>query len=63
MMKVITTLAFIVTTAMILRAQTQTIVLQQGLNGYTGCDDKELRDPRRNYFSGPDEEILVLSEL
>lgn len=63
MMKIITTVAFIVSIAMMLKAQTQTIVLQQGLNNYTGCEDKELRDPGRNYFSGPDEQILVLSEL
>jgi len=63
MIKIIITTAFIVSTAMMLNAQTQTVILQQGLNSYTGCEDKELRDPRKNYFNGPDEQILVLSEL
>ena len=41
--------------------QPTTVVLQQGLNGYTGCEDKELRDPSKNYGSGPKETTLVLS--
>lgn len=62
-MKTIMTLTFIVTAVIMLNAQTRTVILQQGLDGYTGCEDKELRDPKRNYFSGPEEDILVLSEL
>ena len=41
--------------------QPTTVVLQQGLNGYTGCEDKELRDPSKNYGSGPKETILLLN--
>ena len=33
--------------------QPTTVVLQQGLNGYTGCEDQELRDPATNYGRGP----------
>jgi hypothetical protein len=39
-----------------------TVVLQQGLNGYTGCEDKELRDPSRNYGNGPNQNILLINE-
>ncbi len=43
-------------------AQPTKITLQQGLNGYNGCTDKELRDPDRNYGRGPREEVLVVNE-
>ena len=43
-------------------AQSQTVTFQQGLNGYSGCADKELRDPDRNYGSGPKEDILLINE-
>jgi hypothetical protein len=43
-------------------AQSQTITLQQGLNGYNGCTDRELRDPETNYGSGPKEDMLLISE-
>ena len=43
-------------------AQTKTITLQQGLNGYSGCTDKELRDPETNYGKGPKEDSLLISE-
>ena len=62
MRKLLTGAAVIVAVAMMLNAQTQTVILQQGVDGYTGCEDKELRDPQRNYFNGPDEQVLVLSE-
>lgn len=42
--------------------QPTTVVLQQGLNGYTGCEDKELRDPATNYGRGPTGTVLVVSE-
>ena len=41
--------------------QPATVVLQQGLNGYDGCEDKELRDPSKNYGNGPKENTLVLN--
>ena len=41
--------------------QQTTVVLQQGLNGYTGCEDKELRNPAKNYGNGPKENLLVLN--
>jgi uncharacterized membrane protein len=43
-------------------AETKTVVLQQGLDEYTGSADQELRDPKANYGQGPKEELLVLSE-
>ena len=43
-------------------AETKTVILQQGLDGYSGCEDKELRDPDRNYFRGPKEEELLINE-
>jgi len=43
-------------------AETKAVVLQQGLEGYTGCEDKELRDPDRNYGRGPKEEELLINE-
>jgi hypothetical protein len=43
-------------------AETKTVILQQGLDGYTGCEDKELRDPDRNYGRGPKEEELLVNE-
>lgn len=42
-------------------SQPTTVVFQQGLNGYTGCEDKELRDPSVNYGSGPTGNALVVS--
>ncbi|MBN1129323.1 MAG: hypothetical protein JXA71_10070 [Chitinispirillaceae bacterium] len=43
--------------------QPTTVVLQQGLNGYEGCEDAELRDPNRGIFGrGPIEAELVVSE-
>ena len=62
MIKLITAVAIIVATAMMLNAQTETVVLQQGLNDYTGCNDKELRNPAKNYFHGPEDRVLVVSE-
>lgn len=62
MAKVIMAAAIIITTAMMLTAQTKTVVLQQGLDDYTGCKDKELRNPDRNYGDGPVEPILDLIE-
>ena len=43
-------------------AETETVVLQQGLDEYTGCTDQELRDPETNYGRGPSREVLVISE-
>ena len=43
--------------------QTKTITLQQGLDGYSGCTDKELRDPARNYGKGPTETTLLVNDL
>ena len=43
-------------------AQIKTITFQQGLNGYTGCADKELRNPETNYGKGPKEDSLLISE-
>ena len=43
-------------------AESKTVVLQQGLNEYTGCVDQELRDPKANFGQGPKEQLLVLSE-
>lgn len=44
-------------------AETGTISLQQGLEGYSGCEDQELRNTEGNFGQGPDEGILVVSEL
>ena len=43
-------------------AEMTTTVFQQGLDGYEGCTDQELRDPDRNYGSGPEDVILEVSE-
>jgi hypothetical protein len=43
-------------------AQPQTVTFQQGLNGYGGCTDRELRDPETNYGDGPKEDALLISE-
>ena len=44
-------------------AQPTTLVLQEGLNGYAGCTDKELRDPGKDtYKNGPSEATLKISE-
>ncbi|MBN1761110.1 MAG: hypothetical protein JW863_22470 [Chitinispirillaceae bacterium] len=57
---------FIVLCTMLLAAsayaESKTVVLQQGLNEYTGCEDQELRDPETNYGRGPKEEVLLISE-
>ncbi|MBN1309277.1 MAG: hypothetical protein JXA18_15240 [Chitinispirillaceae bacterium] len=42
-------------------AETKTVIFQQGLDGYDGCTDKELRDPAKNYGSGPKETELLLN--
>ncbi|MBN1575531.1 MAG: hypothetical protein JW913_03210 [Chitinispirillaceae bacterium] len=42
-------------------AQTKTVILQQGLDEYSGCEDKELRNPEKNYGNGPKESTLVLN--
>lgn len=62
MRNVITAVAIIVTTAIMLNAQTDTVILQQDLDEYTGCKDKELRNEERNYFRGPEDRVLVISE-
>jgi hypothetical protein len=49
--------------ASVLLAQPQTLVMQNGLTGYSGCVDKELRDPSRNYSGGPKDTILEVSEI
>jgi hypothetical protein len=43
-------------------ASATTLTLQQGLNGYDGCSDRELRDPSRNFGRGPHNDFLVVSE-
>ena len=43
-------------------SEPQTVVLQQGLSNYTGCEDQEMRNPKANYGQGPVEELLVISE-
>ena len=43
-------------------AETKTVIFQQGLNDYTGCEDKELRDPEENYGRGPKEDVLLINE-
>jgi hypothetical protein len=43
-------------------AQSQTVILQQGLNGYSGCTNQELRNPEINYGNGPKQDILLISE-
>jgi hypothetical protein len=62
MKKVILSAAIIITAAIMLNAQTDTIVFQQGLNDYTGCRDKEIRDPEKDRFRPQVIHILVLSE-
>jgi hypothetical protein len=39
-----------------------TIVLQQGPS-YKGCSDKEIRNPSKNYGSGPTDTIAQISEI
>ena len=63
MKKAIAAAAIIITTAMMLNAQTDTIVLQQGFNGYTGCQDKEIRDTTRNRFKPQVEHLFMVSEF
>ena len=43
-------------------AGTITVILQQGLDGYSGCTDRELRNPEKNYGIGPRENVLAVSE-
>ena len=43
-------------------AEEQTVVFQQGVDGYEGCVDAELRNPDKGIpGNGPNEEILVIS--
>ena len=43
-------------------AEEKTVVLQQGLDGYNGCIDAELRNPNKGVVgNGPQEEILAIS--
>ena len=63
MKNVLTAAAIIITAAMMLNAQTDTIVLQQGFNGYTGCRDKEIRDSTRNRFKPQVEHLFMVSEF
>jgi hypothetical protein len=44
-------------------AAPKTIILQQGLDGFTGCTDNELRSPAQNYGNGPVEKTMKVSEL
>ena len=62
MKNVITVAALIITAATLLNAQTDTIVLQQGLDGYTGCRDKEIRDESKNKFKPQVEHLFMVSE-
>ena len=62
MKKVITVAAIVITAAMMLNAQTDTVVLQQGFDGYTGCRDKEIRDESKNRFKPQVEHIFMVSE-
>jgi hypothetical protein len=43
-------------------AQSKTVTFQQGLDGYGGCVDKELRNPEKNYGKGPTESSLLINE-
>jgi len=43
-------------------AQSKTVTLQQGLDGYSGCEDKELRNTEKNFGSGPKETNLLINE-
>lgn len=42
--------------------ETKDVIFQQGLDGYTGTTDAELRNPLQHYENGPDTNILKLSE-
>lgn len=63
MNKMITAAAIIITAVIMLNAQTDTIVLQQGFNGYTGCQDKEIRDTTKNRFKPQVEHLFMVSEF
>ena len=63
MKNVITVAAIIITAAMMLNAQTDTIVLQQGFDGYTGCRDKEIRDSTKNVFKPQVDQFFAVSEF
>jgi hypothetical protein len=43
-------------------AESKTVVFQQGVDDYTGCEDQELRDPSKNYRNGPNEDKLLINE-
>lgn len=51
------------TLAVSLNAATRSVTFQQGLNGYTSMQDAELRDPSRNWFGGPVDTLLEVSEF
>ena len=63
MKKLITVAAIIVTAAIMLNAQTDTLVLQQGLDGYTGCQDNEIRDESKNRFKPQVDHLFMVSEF
>jgi len=44
-----TGLAAMVALATAFAVNAETLVLQQGVSGYTGCTDKELREQNSNY--------------
>jgi len=46
----------------VIHAESKTVVFQQGVDEYAGCEDQELRDPETNYRNGPDEKFLLISE-
>ena len=43
-------------------AETTTVIFQQGLNGYNGCEDNELRSQKQHYDEGPAENVIKISE-
>lgn len=43
-------------------AATRSDTLQEGYNGYAGTRDAELRDPSRNWWGGPVDSLLEVSE-
>jgi hypothetical protein len=44
-------------------ATSKTIIFQQGLDGYNGCSDNELRSHAQNYEDGPVDSVMEISEL
>ena len=63
MKKLINVAVIIITAVMMINAQTDTIVLQQGFNGYNGCQDKEIRDSTKNRFKPQVEHLFMVSEF